>query len=153
MDSLIFSNLFKMIPEDIVVDFKTASPAEKESIVQILIGHYTKLVNEFGAKSDYASTTGYWSGHTPISKTILTAKKFIARYGKYAGIKLIPIIVKTVIERAEEFVAVKTRAVREVKLTTLAGVTVIVNLPLKQWNFATEFFQNWQIVIRKARTK
>ncbi len=71
-----------MIPEEVAVKFKGASKKDKEKVAEILMTNYKKLVDEFVSKADYACTTGYWEGHIPITKKILTAKEFIAKYGK-----------------------------------------------------------------------
>jgi len=70
-----------MIPEKICVDFKSATKAQRKKIGEILLANYTELVNEMVAEADYGTTTSYWKDFNPISKKIMKAEKFIAKYG------------------------------------------------------------------------
>lgn len=71
-----------MIPEEVCVDFTSATSKQRKKIGKILIENYTKLVNEMVAQADYATTTSYWKGFRPYTKKIIKPKKFIKKYSQ-----------------------------------------------------------------------
>lgn len=71
-----------MIPEEVCVDFKSATKAQRKKIGEILLANYAELVNEMVEEADYATTISYWKDFTPLSKKIMKAKKFIEKYGR-----------------------------------------------------------------------
>ena len=73
-----------MIPEDVKVKLIGTTKKQRETVVNILIGHSGKrMINDFIKNAAYASTFGYWKKpHIPISGTMMTAKDFLAKYGE-----------------------------------------------------------------------
>jgi hypothetical protein len=72
-----------MIPNEIIINFKTATKEEKEIIRNMLISNYSELVDDIINYAEYGDVVGYWNnGYIPTSGEILTAEEFIKKFKK-----------------------------------------------------------------------
>ncbi len=69
-----------IIPESVIVNFKSASDEEKKEVIKIFMEHYKQLMDEMLREANYVCTTSYWTNHTPLSGKRISAQKFIKMY-------------------------------------------------------------------------
>jgi len=70
-----------MITAEIIIKLKGCSKKERAEVKVILLKNYMKLLNAIEKEADYCNVESYWKDFTPVSNRIISAKKFISRYG------------------------------------------------------------------------